>query len=71
MLPIKTLLMEMGETFKILIQEKGVECQQGISCLKLQSRWKYEAVYLFFDLTSVFGLALTTFFGLALTAVFG
>ena len=40
MLPIKTLLMEMGETFKILIQKKGVECNNGLSCLKLQSRWK-------------------------------
>jgi SAM-dependent MidA family methyltransferase len=40
MLPIKTLLMEMGETFKILIQKKGVECNKGLSCLKLQSRWK-------------------------------
>jgi SAM-dependent MidA family methyltransferase len=40
MLPIKTLLMEMGETFKILIQKKGVECSNGLSCLKLQSRWK-------------------------------
>lgn len=40
MLPIKTLLMEMGETFKILIQKKGVECNNRLSCLKLQSRWK-------------------------------
>ncbi len=39
MLPVKTLLMEMGETFKILIQKKGVECNNGLSCLKLQSRW--------------------------------
>jgi SAM-dependent MidA family methyltransferase len=40
MLPIKTLMMEMGETFKILIQKKGVDCNNGLSCLKLQSRWK-------------------------------
>jgi SAM-dependent MidA family methyltransferase len=40
MLPIKTLLMEMGENFKILIQKKRVECNNGLSCLKLQSRWK-------------------------------
>ncbi len=39
MLPVKTLLMEMGETFKILIQKKGMECNTGLSCLKLQSRW--------------------------------
>ncbi len=40
MLPIKTLMMEMGETFKILIQKKEVECNNGLSCLKLQSSWK-------------------------------
>lgn len=40
MLPVKTLLMEMGETFKILIQKKRVECNNGLSCLMLQSRWK-------------------------------
>ena len=39
MLPIKTLIMEMGETFKVLIQKKGVVCNNGLSCLKLQSRW--------------------------------
>ncbi len=39
MLPIKTLIMEMGETFKVLIQKKGVDCNNGLSCLKLQSRW--------------------------------
>lgn len=39
MLPIKTLMMEMGETFKILIQKKEVGCNNGLSCLKLQSRW--------------------------------
>jgi len=39
MLPIKTLMMEMGETFKVLIQKKGVECNIGLSCLKLQSHW--------------------------------
>ncbi len=40
MLPIKTLLIEMGETFMILIQKKGVECNNGLSCLKFQCRWK-------------------------------
>ncbi|VVB86628.1 Putative S-adenosyl-L-methionine-dependent methyltransferase [uncultured archaeon] len=40
MLPVKTLLMEMGETFKILVQKKRVECNNGLSCLMLQSRWK-------------------------------
>ena len=39
MLPIKTLIMEMGETFKVLIQKKGVVCNNGLSSLKLQSRW--------------------------------
>ncbi len=45
MLPIKTLLMEMGETFKILIQKKGVECNNGLSCMKLHSRWKKESLH--------------------------
>jgi SAM-dependent MidA family methyltransferase len=37
MLPMKTLLMEMGETFKILIQKKEVnKCE--LSALKFQSR---------------------------------
>jgi SAM-dependent MidA family methyltransferase len=40
MLPIKTLIFEMGEYFKILIQKKEVECKNGLSCLKLQSNWK-------------------------------
>lgn len=39
MLQVKTLLMEMGETFKILIQKKGMECRE-LSGLKFQSRWK-------------------------------
>ncbi len=39
MLPVKTLMMEMGETFKILIQKKGIECGE-LSGLKFQSRWK-------------------------------
>jgi SAM-dependent MidA family methyltransferase len=38
-LPLKTLMMEMGETFKILIQEKAVHCKQ-LSGLKFESRWK-------------------------------
>jgi len=38
MLQVKTLLMEMGETFKILIQKKGVKCVE-LSGLKFQSRW--------------------------------
>ncbi len=40
LLPVKTLLMEIGETFKVLVQKKGVECSNGLSCLKMQSRWK-------------------------------
>ncbi len=39
MLPIKTLMMEMGDTFKILIQEKGVDCSE-LSGLKYLSRWQ-------------------------------
>ncbi len=39
MLPVKTLIMEMGETFKVLIQKKGVECNE-LSGLKFKSRWK-------------------------------
>src|SRR3990172_4834953 len=38
-LQIKTLIMEMGETFKILIQKKGVECEH-LSGMKFQSHWK-------------------------------
>ncbi len=37
MLPVKTLMMEMGETFKILIQKKEVDCS-GLSGLKY--RWQ-------------------------------
>jgi SAM-dependent MidA family methyltransferase len=39
MLPIKTLLMGMGETFKILIQKKGVE-RFELSGLKFPSRYR-------------------------------
>ncbi|MFZ2412195.1 MAG: SAM-dependent methyltransferase [Candidatus Methanoperedens sp.] len=39
MLPVKTLMMEMGETFKILVQKKGIECQE-ISGIKFTCRWK-------------------------------
>jgi SAM-dependent MidA family methyltransferase len=39
MLPVKTLLMGMGETFKILIQKKGVEHVE-LSGLKLPSRYR-------------------------------
>lgn len=39
MLPLKTLLMEMGETFKILIQGKAVCCKE-LSGLKFENRWK-------------------------------
>jgi len=39
MLPVKSLIMDMGETFKVLIQEKGVEhCE--LSGLKLPYRYK-------------------------------
>jgi SAM-dependent MidA family methyltransferase len=38
-LPLKTLMMEMGETFKILIQEKAVRYKE-LSGLKFESRWK-------------------------------
>ncbi len=39
MLPVKNLMMEMGETFKILIQKKGVDCSE-LSGLKYRSRWQ-------------------------------
>ncbi len=39
MLQVKTLIMEMGETFKIMIQKKEIECKE-LSGLKFQSRWK-------------------------------
>ncbi len=39
MLRVKTLMMEMGETFKVLIQKKGVGCKE-LSGLKYQSRWQ-------------------------------
>lgn len=39
MLPVKTLLMEMGETFKILIQKKGIE-RFELSGLKCPSRYR-------------------------------
>ncbi|MCX9085597.1 MAG: SAM-dependent methyltransferase [Candidatus Methanoperedens sp.] len=39
MLPVKTLMMEMGETFKILIQKKGVENFE-LKGLKCPSRYK-------------------------------
>ncbi len=39
MLPVKNLMMEMGETFKILIQKKGTDCS-GLSGLKFKSRWE-------------------------------
>ncbi len=39
MLPVKTLMMEMGETFKILIQKKRVE-RKELSGLKYRSRWQ-------------------------------
>ncbi len=38
-LQVKTLMMEMGETFKVLIQKKGVECEE-ISGVKYPGRWK-------------------------------
>jgi SAM-dependent MidA family methyltransferase len=38
MLPVKTLLLEMGETFKILIQRKGVE-RFELSGLKFPYRY--------------------------------
>ncbi|MCZ7381020.1 MAG: SAM-dependent methyltransferase [Candidatus Methanoperedens sp.] len=41
MLPVKTLMMEMGDTFKILIQEKGVDCRE-LSGLKYLSRWQIQ-----------------------------
>ena len=39
MLPLKTLMMEMGETYKIMIQKKAVRCKE-LSGLKFESRWK-------------------------------
>ncbi|KCZ73237.1 hypothetical protein ANME2D_00300 [Candidatus Methanoperedens nitroreducens] len=39
MLQIKTLMMEMGETFKVLIQKKGVKCTE-LSGLRFPCRWK-------------------------------
>ena len=39
MLPVKNLMMEMGETFKILIQKKGGDCSK-LSGLKYPSRWQ-------------------------------
>ncbi|MDP2766753.1 MAG: SAM-dependent methyltransferase [Candidatus Methanoperedens sp.] len=39
MLQVKTLIMEMGETFKVLIQKKCVECKE-ISGVKYPGRWK-------------------------------
>ena len=39
MLQVKTLMMEMGETFKVLIQKKGVECKE-LSGVKYPGRWK-------------------------------
>ena len=39
MLPVKNLIMEMGETFKILIQKKGVE-RKELSGLKYRSLWE-------------------------------
>ncbi len=41
MLQLKTLMMEMGETFKVLIQKKSVE-RRELSGLKFQSRWRIE-----------------------------
>jgi SAM-dependent MidA family methyltransferase len=41
MLPVKTLLMEMGETFKILMQKKGVE-RFELSGLKFPSRYRID-----------------------------
>ncbi len=38
MLQVKTLIMEMGSTFKVLVQEKGTQCK--LSGLKFQSGWK-------------------------------
>jgi SAM-dependent MidA family methyltransferase len=38
---IKTLMLEMGETFKVLVQKKGIECKQ-LSGLKFPCRWKIE-----------------------------
>lgn len=39
LLQVKTLVMEMGETFKVLIQKKGVECKE-LSGVKYPGRWK-------------------------------
>ncbi|HEY9205680.1 MAG TPA: SAM-dependent methyltransferase, partial [Candidatus Methanoperedens sp.] len=39
MLQVKTLLMEMGETFKILVQKKGLDAVE-LSGLKFSGRWE-------------------------------
>ncbi len=39
MLQVKTIMIEMGETFKVLIQKKGLECSE-LSGLKFQSHWR-------------------------------
>ncbi len=39
MLPVKTLVMEMGEVFKVLIQEKDAGCRE-LSGLKIPGGWK-------------------------------
>jgi len=39
MLQVKALMMEMGETFKVLIQKKGVECKE-LSGVRYPGRWK-------------------------------
>ncbi|MCX9010459.1 MAG: SAM-dependent methyltransferase [Candidatus Methanoperedens sp.] len=39
MLQVKTLVMEMGEMFKILVQKKRIECTE-LSGLRFQSRWR-------------------------------
>lgn len=41
MLPIKTLVLEMGEKFKILIQGKGIACKE-LSCLRYPCRWRLD-----------------------------
>ncbi len=41
MLQVKTLLMEMGGTFKVLIQNKGAGCKE-LSGVKFPCRWKIE-----------------------------
>ena len=39
MLPVKNLIMEMGETFRVLIQKKGVDCKE-LSGFKYRSHWQ-------------------------------